>query len=147
MPTPTQTDLVVNSRVVIPAEEFAWSYARSSGPGGQNVNKVNSKAVLRWNPHLSPALPDPIRERFVTRYGSRLTEEGELIVTSEESRDQRQNADRCLDKLREMIHSVATPPRPRRPTKPTKGSHRRRLADKQQHSQKKQSRSRVRAEE
>jgi ribosome-associated protein len=147
MPARTQTDLVVNSRVVIPAEEFAWSFARSSGPGGQNVNKVNSKAVLRWRPQSSPALPNAIRERFLTRYGGRLTEAGEMIVTSDESRDQPQNVDRCLEKLGAMIRSVVAPPRPRRPTKPTKGAQRRRLADKQLHSQKKQRRARVRADD
>jgi ribosome-associated protein len=147
MPTPQQTDLVVTSRVVIPAGEFEWSFARSSGPGGQNVNKVNSKAVLRWNPQLSPALPGALRDRFLTRYGGKLTEAGELIITSEESRDQSQNTERCLEKLRELIQTVVTPPRPRRPTKPTKGSQRRRLAEKQQNSQKKQGRGRPRAED
>jgi len=147
MPARSQSDLIVTPRVVIPAAEFDWSFARSSGPGGQNVNKVNSKAVLRWSPRSSAALPISVRDRFLARYGNRLTEAGDLILTSEESRDQAQNVDRCLEKLRALIQSVLHAPRLRRPTKPSKGAHRRRLAAKQQHSQKKQSRARPRMDD
>jgi ribosome-associated protein len=147
MPPRTQTDLVVSARVVIPAAELEWSFARSSGPGGQNVNKVNSKAVLRWNPIASSALPLPVRDRFLARYGARLTEAGDLVISSDERRDQPQNVESCLDKLRELIQSVIAAPRPRKPTKPTKGAHRRRLADKQQHSQKKQGRAKPRTDD
>uniref|UniRef100_A0A7C4QPB8 Aminoacyl-tRNA hydrolase n=1 Tax=Schlesneria paludicola TaxID=360056 RepID=A0A7C4QPB8_9PLAN len=147
MPARTSADVVVDSRVVIPAEEFAWSFVRSSGPGGQNVNKVSSKAVLRWKPRASSSLPEAIRERFLTRYASRLTGDGELILTSDESRDQAQNAARCRDKLRELVRSVVAAPRPRRPTRPTKGAQQRRRAAKQHQSRKKQLRGRIPREE
>jgi ribosome-associated protein len=140
MPSDPRDDLFISPRVTIPAEEFAWSFARGSGPGGQNVNKVNSKAVLRWSPGLSPSLPADVRQRFLTRFASRLTDDGELILSSDEHRDQPQNMRACVDKLREMIVAVLRPPKIRRPTKPTAGSQRRRLASKQQRAETKRRR-------
>ena len=72
----------------IPESELALSYSRSSGPGGQNVNKTSSKATLRWDPFRSPALPADVRERFVRAYGSRLTRDGELVLHAQRHRDQ-----------------------------------------------------------
>ncbi len=132
--------LVVTPRVQIPEWEFQWTFVRSSGPGGQNVNKVNSKAVLRWDVLRSPALPADVRTRFVARYSSRLTSDGELIVTSQRYRDQGRNAADALEKLRAMLATVATAPKTRRPTKPTCGSVTRRIESKQARSRKKQSR-------
>jgi ribosome-associated protein len=140
MPSDPRDDLVVSPRLTIPAGEFEWTFARGSGPGGQNVNKVNSKAMLRWTPAVSPALPVEMRQRFVSRYASRLTEAGDLILTSDEHRDQPQNMRACLDKLREMIAAVQRAPKIRRPTRPTKGSQRRRLANKQQRAETKRRR-------
>src|SRR5690242_13852589 len=80
--------LTINSRIRIPHQEFEFSFARSGGPGGQNVNKVNSKALLRWPVHNSPSLPADVRHRFLTRYRSRLTTEGEIILSSQRYRDQ-----------------------------------------------------------
>jgi ribosome-associated protein len=128
-------DLQITSRIVIPDEELGFSFARSSGPGGQNVNKVNSKATLRWNPTLSAALPGDVRSRFLARYASRLTNDGEILITSQESRDQPKNIAICLEKLRAMIAGVLAAPKKRRPTKPTKGSKQRRLTAKKQRSE------------
>jgi ribosome-associated protein len=128
-------DLQITSRIVIPDEELGFSFARSSGPGGQNVNKVNSKATLRWNPTISAALPDDVRSRFLKLYASRLTNDGEILITSQESRDQPKNIAICLEKLRGMIQQVLTAPKKRRPTKPTKGSKQRRLTAKKQRSE------------
>src|SRR3954462_8834771 len=94
--------LEVTPRLRIPLREFSWSVARSSGPGGQNVNKVNSKVILRWSPRETTSLPADVLARFLSRYGSRLTEEGELIVTSERTRDQPKNRADCLLKIAEM---------------------------------------------
>jgi ribosome-associated protein len=128
-------DLQITSRIIIPDEELAFSFARSSGPGGQNVNKVNSKATLRWNVTASGALPDDVRSRFLKLYASRLTNEGEILITSQESRDQPKNIAICLEKLQGMIQQVLTAPKKRRPTKPTKGSKQRRLNEKKQRSE------------
>lgn len=110
-------DLVVTSRLVVPAAELRFSFARSGGPGGQNVNKVSSKAVLRWNVTSSAAIPDSIRSRFLAQYQNRINEKGDLVVTSERYRDQPRNVADCLAKLRDMLRTAATPPRRRIPTK------------------------------
>ena len=132
--------LVINAGLQIPLTEFEFSFARSSGPGGQNVNKVNSKAILRWACFTSPSLPADVRDRFLNRYGKRLTSDRELIVVSQRFRDQSRNIADCLDKLRELILSVAVPPRRRRATRPTRGSKERRLEHKRTRAQTKQSR-------
>ena len=111
--------LVVEPGLRIPLDEFEFSFVRSAGPGGQNVNKVNTKAVLRWPVAASPSLPPAVRGRFLARFGNRLTTAGELIVVSQRYRDQSRNRADCLEKLREMLAAVATPPRRRKKTKPT----------------------------
>jgi ribosome-associated protein len=136
--------LVVNSRIRIPADELQWAFARSSGPGGQNVNKVSSKAVLRWNMLASTALPPDVRERFLAKHASRLTTEGELIISSQRYRDQGRNIADAKEKLVEMLAGVATAPKKRRPTKPSRAAKARRIESKQATSKKKQLRSRVR---
>jgi ribosome-associated protein len=132
--------LIVNAAITIPGNEFGVSYARSGGPGGQNVNKVNSKAVLRWNVANSPSLPIGVRQRFLQHFGSRLTGEGQLVIASDEHRDQPRNLTACYDRLRAMILSVATPPRRRIKTRPSRGAVERRLESKQRQSEKKQQR-------
>lgn len=132
--------LVAAPNIRIPLDEFEFTYARSSGPGGQNVNKVNSKAVLRWNPTTSPNVPADVRSRFLSRYSSKLTTIGELVIHSERYRDQRQNIDDCLEKVREMLAAVARPPKTRKKTKPSYGSKQRRLEGKRIDSAKKQGR-------
>ena len=123
-------DLVIGSSVSIPSAELRLSFARSSGPGGQNVNKVSSKAILHFDVRQSPSLPNDVRQRFLERYSSRLTNAGEIVIHSEEFRDQPKNIQACYDKLRAMIESVLRPPKRRRATKPTKGSKVRRLKEK-----------------
>ena len=132
--------LVVAPHIQIPPAEFEFTYARSSGPGGQNVNKVNSKAVLRWQATKSPSLPEAVRARFLAKYGSRLTGDGELLITSERYRDQPRNIDDCLEKLREMLLAVAVAPKKRKKTKPSRASKERRLDSKKRDSTKKQNR-------
>jgi len=132
--------LVVNSRIRIPPSEFEWTYVRSSGPGGQNVNKVNSKAVLRWNVVRSLSLPADVRERFLVRYRSRITTEGDFILSSQRYRDQGRNAADALEKLTALVAAVAVPGKKRRPTKPTRASVRRRVETKQARSRTKKMR-------
>jgi ribosome-associated protein len=95
----------------------------------------------------SPSLPEEVRARFLTKFANRITTEGDLVITSEKSRDQPSNIEDCYDKLREMILSVATTPRKRKPTKPTKGSQKRRLDEKKGRAQTKQMRGKVKREE
>jgi ribosome-associated protein len=138
--------LIVNQRIAIPREEFRFEFARSGGPGGQNVNKVESKAVLRWKPSESAALPTEVRDRLVRSLAGRLTAEGELIVTSQRTRDRGRNIDDCLEKVRRLIQAAATPPKVRRPTRPTLASKQRRAEQKSRRSAVKKLRGRPEAE-
>jgi ribosome-associated protein len=133
-------NLEVAPGIQIPMSEFEFTFARSGGPGGQNVNKVNSKAIMRWNATTSPSLREDVRARLLEKYAARLTTEGELIIISQKHRDQPSNIDECLRKLAEMIESVAVPPKHRRATKPTKASKIRRVESKQKTGAKKANR-------
>ncbi len=145
---PAETEILeVTPRIRIACNEFDWGVARSSGPGGQNVNKVNSKVLLRWPLLTSTGLPADVRDRFVAAYKNRLTTEGDLVLTSERFRDQPKNVRDCLEKLREMLESVATAPKPRRQSKPTKASKRRRVESKRQRTEVKAGRKRPSSDE
>jgi len=132
--------LVITPHLHIPLREFEFTFSRSSGPGGQNVNKVNTKALLRWPVTTSSSLPDAVRRRLLTKCGRRITVEGDLLVSSQRFRDAGRNTADCLEKLRAMIAEAAEPVRPRRPTRPTRSSVRRRIENKRRQSQKKQGR-------
>lgn len=123
-------DVVVTPRITIPAGELALAFARSGGPGGQNVNKVSSKVELRWNPTTSAALGADDRAWLLENLGNRLTNDGTLIVTSTKTRDQLQNRDDALEKLVLIVRSALFRPKPRRATRPTRASKRRRVDDK-----------------
>ncbi|HVK15889.1 MAG TPA: alternative ribosome rescue aminoacyl-tRNA hydrolase ArfB [Fimbriiglobus sp.] len=129
--------LQITPAIAIPDAELSWAYARSGGPGGQNVNKVASKVVLRWALDASPSVPPAVKDRIRAAHPSYVTTDGDLLVTSEKFRDQGRNREDCLAKLAAMIRRAATPPKPRKPTKPTKGSKTRRLAAKKQQSERK----------
>lgn len=130
--------LTINDRLSIPLRELEFSFSRSSGPGGQNVNKVNSKVTLHWLVAASASFPADVRDRFLERYPRRLNTAGQLVITSQRFRDQGRNVADCLDKLRQMVLDVATPPKPRKATRPTRGARERRLHDKRARSEKKQ---------
>src|SRR3954464_15735203 len=93
----------VNSQIAIPRREIEFSFVRSSGPGGQNVNKVSSKAVLRWQVATSPSVPDHLRARLISQLGRRMNDRGELVLDSQRYRDQSKNIDDCLQKLCELV--------------------------------------------
>ena len=126
--------LRINERIAIPLAEFRWEFSRSGGPGGQNVNKVNSKVVLRWTPATSPSLPGPVRDRLVQNVANRLTRDGELLVSSQLTRDQARNLADCLGKVRALVKSAVEPPKVRRPSRPTLGSQVRRVESKARRS-------------
>jgi ribosome-associated protein len=134
--------LEINERIRIPDDEFHWSYARSGGPGGQNVNKVASKAVLRWDLAASPSVPEDVKARLRAQQPGRITVEGEMLVTSERFRDQERNRQDCLEKLGAMLLQAAVVPKARKKTKISKGAKRARLADKKRNSARKQERRR-----
>ncbi len=138
---PEDADSIVFGKgLMLPLVELSWSFCRSSGPGGQNVNKLSTKAVLEWPVASSPSLPDDVRERFLARYRSRINARGTLVLTSQRTRSQQQNRQDLLARLRKMLEAVATPPPRRRASKPSRASRARRLAAKRRRAQTKQGR-------
>ncbi|HTL10974.1 MAG TPA: alternative ribosome rescue aminoacyl-tRNA hydrolase ArfB [Bdellovibrionota bacterium] len=130
----------VHPRIQIPEWEFTFRAVRSSGPGGQNVNKTSTCAELRWNVRGSPSLPQDIKDRFMDRYASRLTGDGEVILQSDVYRELPRNRVECLERLRRMMLTVADPPKPRKATKPTRSSKKRRVEGKRRRSEVKRGR-------
>src|SRR5260221_13044227 len=108
--------LKVGNRIRVDGAELRFQYARSAGAGGQNVNKVSSKAILHWAIVRSPGGPPDVRDRFLRRFARRITREGDLGLTSQRFRDQRRNVEDCLDKLSAMDSHVAIAAGHRRPT-------------------------------
>lgn len=133
-------DVVVNDRITIPAAELQVAFARSGGPGGQNVNKVETKVEVRWIPETSGALSEADRAWLLDKLASRLTTSGELIVTSERTRDQSRNREDALDKLGEIVRAALSRPKPRKKTRPSKRARERRLEEKKRTSARKKQR-------
>ncbi len=115
--------------------EFDFTYARSRGPGGQNVNRTNSAAILRWNLRDSQALPENIKARLLEKLANQLTVDGDILIRSEEFRDQDQNRSACLKRLQALIAKALFVPKKRVATKPTRSSVRKRLDSKKRHSE------------
>jgi ribosome-associated protein len=130
----------VSETIAIPLAEITLSYVRAGGPGGQNVNKVASKAVLRFSVRDSPTLPEPARERALRRLASRLTTEGELVLTSAVHREQPRNRAAVLARLAEILAAAVKPPRRRKKTVPSKAARERRLAAKHRRGARKRER-------
>jgi ribosome-associated protein len=132
--------LRINAHIAVPRRELRFTFVRSSGPGGQNVNKVASKAVLRWQVRESTAIPDAVRDRLIARSARQINDRGELVLTSQRYRDQARNIDDCLEKLRRLVLAATKAPRPRKKTRPTKASKEARLGAKRATAEKKRRR-------
>src|SRR3972149_2469759 len=120
----------ITGSIWIDEGEVREGFIRASGPGGQHVNKASTAVQLRFNVDASPGLSSEVKPRLKALAGQRLTGEGDIIITSRESRSREQNRQEALDKLVELIEKAAQRPRARRKTKPTKGSKERRLKEK-----------------
>ena len=131
--------LFIRQGMDIPLEEITFSYARSSGPGGQNVNKVSSKVFLFWNPETSSVFAQETEaiERMKTAHPSLFSKDGTLVISCQTSRDQPKNKMECLKKLQNLLIQSLRRPKARIATKPTRGSVRRRLETKAKNSEKK----------
>lgn len=126
--------IMITRSIFIDPGEIDESFVRSSGPGGQNVNKVASAVQLRFDLLNSPSLPEPMKRRVAGLAGSRLTKEGMLVITSNSHRDQPLNRAEALARLVALLREGAFPPKPRIATRPTLASKLRRLTEKNQRS-------------
>ena len=120
----------VTAKIGIDEREIAESFVRSSGPGGQNVNKLATAVQLRFDVRHSRSLPPDVAARLERLAGARLTREGVLVITAQRHRTQLRNRQDALDRLIDLIRRAATPPLPRRPTRPTAASRERRIEGK-----------------
>lgn len=136
-------DLIVNTRVTIPAAELEFTATRASGPGGQHVNTSDTRVQLRWNAVASEALTELQRQRVLAALASRLTTGGDLILACDTHRSQRRNRDEVGARLAALLRAALVPPRPRRPTRPTASSRQKRLDQKKRHGAVKRTRGRA----
>lgn len=128
--------------VVVPADAIGWQFARSSGPGGQHVNRTSSKAVLRFHAAAATCLPEDVRSRLLARERSRLTDTGELVISCQVHRDQGRNVAECLERLSDAIRGALTPPKRRKRTRAPRSAAVKRLATKRRHGDTKRMRRR-----
>ncbi|GGI76759.1 aminoacyl-tRNA hydrolase [Polymorphobacter multimanifer] len=133
--------------IVIPEDELQEAFIRASGPGGQNVNKVNTAVQLRFDVRHSPSLPDDVAVRLMRLAGSRMTRDGVLVIEASRFRTQERNRADARLRLAALVAAAEVRPVKRRPTKPTRASGERRLAGKAVRSGVKSGRGRVRSDD
>ena len=139
--------LRVRADLLIPADELREAATRSSGPGGQHVNKTNTRITLRWNVRDSSVLSAQQRTRIRSRLKNRLTQTGSLVVHAGRHRSQARNRELARERLAELVRDALATPRKRVPTKPGRRVRERTLAAKRQRSEVKRSRGRVRSDD
>ena len=126
--------LHITRSITINENEITFSFIRSSGPGGQNVNKVATAVQIRFDIKNSLSLPEAVKKRLIRLGGSRITDDGVLNITAQRFRTQERNRIDGLERLTTLIRKAATPPKPRRKTRPPKKSIEKRIQNKKNRS-------------
>jgi ribosome-associated protein len=134
--------LRITSSVWLDSNEIQFSFIRSPGPGGQNVNKLATAVLLRFNIAKS-SLPETVKARLIQVLAHRLTNQGDILIKATRFRTQERNKDDVIERLIVLLHKAAIPPKTRRKTKPTRSSVEKRLEHKKKHSKRKVLRGRV----
>jgi ribosome-associated protein len=132
--------LIITPEITIPDEEFEWKFIRSSGPGGQNVNKVASAVQLRFLLPQNISLPVSARNRLRRIAGQKINDDGTILISARSERSQEQNRRDALDRLAELIRTAMIEPKIRKKTRPTKASKERRIDTKKRRGTTKQGR-------
>ena len=124
----------ITDTIAIDEAEIEESFVRSSGPGGQNVNKLSTAVQLRFGVRRSPSLPNDVAVRLMRLAGRRMTKDGVLVLIAQNHRTQERNRAEALERLVKLIREASVAPVPRRPTKPPRASRRERLESKKRRS-------------
>lgn len=143
----TEDRVLINDHIAIPLGELSFRYARSSGPGGQHVQRTETKVELLFDLAGSPSLSEGQRRLAMSRLGSRLDQEGVLHLVSQAGRSQLENRADVLNRFQRLLAAALRPPKPRRATRPTAAARQQRLEGKRRRSQAKRMRGRVGPEE
>lgn len=143
----TEDRVLINDHIAIPLGELSFRYARSSGPGGQHVQRTETKVELLFDLAGSPSLSEGQRRLAMSRLGSRLDQEGVLHLTSQAGRSQLENRADVLERFQRLLAAALRPPKPRRATRPTAAARQQRLEGKRRRGQAKRMRGRVGPEE
>ncbi len=143
MPGESEAMIDITPAIRLHEDELRFQFKLASGPGGQNVNKVATAAELRFDVARSPSLPEAVRARLLILAGSRVTQDGELLITARRFRSQERNRQDAIDRLIALIRKAAEPPKPRLKTRPSRAARERRLEEKRRRGEIKQTRRRA----
>jgi ribosome-associated protein len=139
----SETIIFINERLSISLTELRFRFARSGGPGGQNVNRVSTQVELLFDVKGSPSLDESQRQRLLSQLKNRIDQRGVLHIVAQSSRSQLKNRAEAIERFRELLRRALYLPQPRKPTRPRRASREKRLQEKRQRGQIKKQRSKV----